>query len=165
MNVTTAGVVLRQPAPFVQLAWKRAVARSSMRFIRIRNVGQQAVLALHRVRQGCVKARTVQANPIRGLLVEFGLIIPQGIRDIATRVPELIEDARNELPGSLRLLAQRLLEQLKAPDRQVGEMEAQIVVWHRSHESSLKLERGPGIGPITAGAIVASVGNSKEAHH
>jgi transposase len=66
-----------------------AVTRPSMRFVPIKNVEQQAVLALHRVRQGFVKARTAQANQIRGLLGEFGLIVPQGIGYIATRVPEL----------------------------------------------------------------------------
>lgn len=69
-----------------------AVGRPNMRFVPIKNIEQQAVLALHRARQGFVKARTAQANQIRGLLAEFGLIIPQGIGYIATRVPELIED-------------------------------------------------------------------------
>ena len=81
-----------------------AVARPNMRFVPIKNVEQQAVLALHRVRQGFVKARTAQANQIRGLLGEFGLVIPQGIAHIAKRVPELLEDASNELPGSFRQL-------------------------------------------------------------
>ena len=74
-----------------------AVTRPSMRFVPIKNVEQQGVLALHRVRQGFVKARTAQANQIRGLLAEFGLIVPQGIGHISERVPELIEDACNEL--------------------------------------------------------------------
>ncbi|BBO59032.1 IS110 family transposase [Mycoavidus sp. B2-EB] len=66
-----------------------AVGRPNMRFVPIKNIEQQAVLALHRVRQGFVKARTAQANQIRGLPAEFGLIIPQGIGVIQTRVPEL----------------------------------------------------------------------------
>jgi transposase len=83
-----------------------AVARPNMRFVPIKNIEQQSVLALHRVRQGFVKARTAQANQIRGLIGEFGLIIPQGIAHIAKRVPELIEDASNELTGSFQLLMQ-----------------------------------------------------------
>jgi len=67
-----------------------AVARPSMRFVAIKSVEQQAVLALHRVRQGWVKSRTAQANQIRGLLGEYGLILPQGIAHIAKRVPVLI---------------------------------------------------------------------------
>ncbi len=70
-----------------------AVTRPNMRFVPIKNIEQQAVLAMHCVRQGFVKARTAQANQIRGLLSEFGLIIPQGISHISNRVPELIEDA------------------------------------------------------------------------
>lgn len=138
-----------------------AVTRPNMRFVPIKNVEQQSVLALHRVRQGFVKARTAQANQIRGLLSEFGLIIPQGIGHIATRVPELIEDASNELPGSFRLLVQRLLDHLKELDRQVDELEAQIQAWHRSSTVSCKLAQIPGIGPITASALVASIGDAK----
>lgn len=132
-----------------------------MRFVPIKNVEQQAVLALHRVRQGLVKARTAQANQIRGLLGEFGLIVPQGIGYIASRVPELIEDADNELPGSFRILIQRLLDHLKGLDGQVEELEAQIQAWHRASDLSTRLAQVPGIGPITASALVASVGDAK----
>ena len=138
-----------------------AVSRPSMRFVPIKNVEQQSVLALHRVRQGFVKARTAQANQIRGLLGEFGLMVPQGIASITKRVPELIEDASNELPGSFRLLIDRLLEHLRLLHRQVDEIEAQIKAWHRANEVSRRLERVPGIGPITATALVASVGDAK----
>lgn len=138
-----------------------AVGRPNMRFVPIKNVEQQAVLALHRVRQGFVKARTAQANQIRGLLAEFGLIIPQGIGHIAARVPELIEDASNELPGAFRVLVQRLLDHLKELDRQVDELEGQIQSWHRSSEASCKLAHVPGIGPLTASALVASIGDAK----
>jgi transposase len=138
-----------------------AVARPNMRFVPIKNIEQQSVLALHRVRQGFVKARTAQANQIRGLLGEFGLIIPQGIANIAKRVPELIEDASNELTGSFRLLVDRLMDHLKELDQQVAELEAQIKAWHRTSAASCKLERIPGIGPITASALVASIGDAK----
>lgn len=138
-----------------------AVARPNMRFVPIKNIEQQAVLALYRVRQSFVKARTAQANQIRGLLAEFGLIIPQGIAHIAKRTPELIEDARNELPGSFRSLVQRLLEHLNELDRQVDEIEVQIIAWHRENEDSRKLAKVPGIGPITASAMVATVGDAK----
>lgn len=138
-----------------------AVTRPNMRFVPIKNSEQQSVLALHTVRQGFVKARTAQANQIRGLLSEFGLIIPQGIAHIASRVPELIEDASNALPGAFRLLIERLLEHLKGLDEQVKELESQIVKWHRSSELSSKLEGVPGIGPITASALVATIGDAK----
>jgi transposase len=73
-----------------------AVGRPHMRFVPIKSVEQQAILSVHRVRQGFVKARTAQANQIRGLLGEFGLVIPQGIINVAKRVPEILEDASNE---------------------------------------------------------------------
>ena len=77
-----------------------AVSRPSMRFVPIKNIEQQAVLSLHRVHQGFVRARTAQANLIGGLLGEYGLVVPQGIAYIAQRVPSLIEDAENELPAT-----------------------------------------------------------------
>lgn len=138
-----------------------AVGRANMRFVPIKNVAQQSVLALHRVRQGFVKARTAQANQIRGLLAEFGLVIPVGLSHIAKRVPELIEEGSNELTGSMRQLVQGLLAHLKVLDRQVQELERQIQAWHRENEASRKLERIPGIGPITASALVASVGDAR----
>lgn len=138
-----------------------AVARPTMRFVPVKNVEQQAVLALHRVRQGFVKARTAQANQIRGLLGEFGLVVPQGIAYIAQRVPQLIEDASIELPGSFRVLIQRLLEHLKLLHQQVDEIEARIKTWHRSNETSRRLEKVPGIGPLTASAFAATVGDAK----
>jgi len=138
-----------------------AVTRPNMRFVPIKNIDQQSVLALHRVRQSFVKSRTAQANQIRGLLAEYGLIVPQGIGNIATRVPDLIEDATNELPGTFCLLIDRLLEHLKLLDRQVAEIEAQIKAWHRRSETCRRLEKVPGIGPLTATALAASVGDAK----
>lgn len=138
-----------------------AVTRKSMRFVPIKTMEQQAVLTLHRVRQGFVHERTAYANRIRGLMAEFGFVIPQGNHYVAQRVPDLIEDASNELPSLFRQSMDRLLQHFKELDRQVHEMERQIQAWHRSHETSRKLEAIPGIGPITASALIASVGNGK----
>jgi len=132
-----------------------------MRFVAVKNVAQQALLAMHRVRQGFIKARTAQANQIRGLLGEYGLIIPQGIGHIARRVPQLLEDASNELPGTFRALIDRLLEHLKALDEELAQLEAQIKAWHRENEASRRLEQIPGIGPITASALVATMGEAR----
>ena len=139
-----------------------AVGRPNMRFVPIKNVEQQAILSVHRAREGFVKARTAQGNQIRGLLSEFGIVIPQGIRAIARRVPEILEDAENGLPGTMRQLIDRLADNLKEMDRQVNELEAQIQRWHRDNAASRKLAEIPGIGPITASAIVASVGDARE---
>lgn len=136
-----------------------AVARPNMRFVPVKAPEQQSVLSLHTARESFVHARSAQANQIRGLLMEFGLVIPQGIKHIYTRVPELIEDASEELPGRFRLLIQRLLDHLKELDRQVCELEREIEQWHRSSEVSKRLETIPGIGPLTASALVASAGD------
>ena len=138
-----------------------AVGRPNMRFVPMKNVEQQAVLSLHRARQSFVKARTAQANQIRGLLAEYGIVIPQGIGHITKHLPEIMEDGKNELPGGFRLLLQRLGDHLKELDRHVGELEIQIQTWHRESDASRKLARIPGIGPITASALVASIGDAK----
>jgi transposase len=138
-----------------------AVSRPNMRFVPIKNAEQQAVLALHRARQGFVRARTAQANQIRGLLGEYGIVIPQGICHISKRLPGILGDGESDLPGMFRQLLQRLGEHLKELDRQVGELELQIQLWHREHDASHKLAQIPGIGPITASALVASIGDAK----
>src|ERR1700689_1222808 len=81
-----------------------AVGRPNMRFVPIKNTEQQALLGLHRARQGFVAARTAQANQIRGLLTEFGLVIPVGIRCIERKLPEFLEDAENGLSDASRAL-------------------------------------------------------------
>lgn len=139
-----------------------AVGRPNMRFVPIKNVEQQAILSVHRARQGFVKARTAQGNQIRGLLAEFGIVIQKGIDAIAKRVPEILEDAENGLPGTMRRLLERLTDNLKEMDRHVNELDAQIRTWHNENAASLKLAEIPGIGPITASAIVATVGDASE---
>ena len=139
-----------------------AVSRPNMRYVSVKTVEQQAILSVHRARQGFVKARTAQANQIRGLLSEFGIVIPQGIRSITKRMPDILEDGENGLPGMMRNLLERLTENLKEMDRQVDELEKQIGLWHRENEASRRLAEIAGIGPITASAIVATVGNARE---
>ena len=138
-----------------------AVGRPNMRFVPVKTADMQAVLALHRARQGFVKARTAQANQIRGLLAEFGIVIPKGIAQIGKRVPEILEDGENGLPGIMRELIERLKEQLEVIDKQVGALELQIKLWHRGNEQSRKIEAIAGIGPLTASAFVATVGDAK----
>ena len=139
-----------------------AVSRPNMRFVAMKHIEQQAILSVHRARQGFVKARTAQGNQMRGLLSEFGIIMPQGISAITKRIPDILEDAENGLPGTMRRLLGRLNDHLKALDRQVNELEQQILQWHKESELSRKLEAVPGIGPITASAIVATVGTAAE---
>ena len=78
------------------------------------------------------------------------------------QMPEILEDGENGLPGMMRTLLERLTENLKEMNRQVEELEKQIVLWHRENEASRRLAEISGIGPITASAIVATVGRAKE---
>jgi transposase len=114
-------------------AIREAVMRPNMRFVEIKTPEQQSVLALHRARQGLGKARTAQANQIRGLLGEFGIVIPQGLGAIRRHPPDILEDAENALPALFRSLIARLGAHLKALDAQVRQLEREIEQWHRAH--------------------------------
>jgi transposase len=131
-----------------------AVGRPNMRFVAIKTAEQQAILAVHRARQGLVKARTAQANQIRGLLGEFGCVLPQGMGHIAKRLPEILEDGDNELPGSFRQLLARLGENLEQLQQQVAELEREIQRWHQDSAVSQRVAAIPGIGPLSASALV-----------
>lgn len=138
-----------------------AVGRPSMRFVPIKSVDQHTILSLHRARSGFVKARTAQANQIRGLLGEFGITLPQGIGNVSRQIPEIVEDGENSLPLMFRQLLVRLRAYLLELDRQIQEIEQQITAWHRNDEDSQRLAQIPGIGVLTASALVASMGDAK----
>ena len=108
-----------------------AVSRPHMRFVPVKTEDQQAILAVHRVRDGFVKARTAVANQIRGLLSEFGLILPQGIQILRNRLSELLDDATHELPELFRTLIRSLYEHFKTLDQQVHEHEVVLLNWHK----------------------------------
>jgi transposase len=135
-----------------------AATRPRTRFVAIKTIEQQAQLSLHRARQGFVKQRTAQANQIRGLLAEYGLIVPQGISHITSRVPELIEDASNALPGCFRLLVDGLIEHFKSLQGKIAALELQI---RSACQAPVvrQLQTIPGIGPISASALVAAIGD------
>ena len=139
-----------------------AVSRPNMRYVPQKTVEQQAVLSVHRARQGFVKARTAQGNQIRGLLCEFGIAIPKGLPALTRRIPEILEDGENGLPEVMRQLLKRLIENLEVMNHHVQELEKQIQLWHKGSPQSQKLAAIPGIGPITASAIVATVGDARE---
>ena len=126
-----------------------AVTRPSMRFVPIRTWNSKACSPC----TGCARVcqgphRPGQPDP--GLAGRVRADRPAGIGHISERVPQLIEDACNELPGAFRCLIQRLLEHLKGARSPGAGLEAQIVAWHRQSDLSRKLEQIPGIGPITA---------------
>lgn len=137
-----------------------AASRPSMRFVAVKTPEAQAVLALHRVRDGFVKARTAHANQLRGLLAEFGLVIPQGMARLMQEVKDISADEGNELPVLMRTLVQRLLSHLLELDRQVQEIDNQVRQLSRQSSVCRRLEQVPGIGPITATALEATVGDN-----
>lgn len=139
-----------------------AVSRPNMRFVPLKNSEQLAVLAMHRARQGFVKARTAQANQLRGLLAEHGIIIPKGIRHINQHLPDILEAGDNGLPGRFRQLLDRLSAHFKELDKQVRELDIQLQSWHQDSPASQKLAKIPGIGPLTASALVATIGDAKQ---
>ena len=142
-----------------------AVGRPNMRFVPIKNLEQQALLGLHRARQGFVSERTAQGNQIRGLLAEFGLVMPVGIRAIERQLPQILADAQNGLSGVSRALFARLLEHFRTLTRQVKELERELTACHGTDSASQRLQAIPGIGPLTASALVASVGDARVFHN
>jgi len=138
-----------------------AVTRPTMRFVPIKSVDQHAVLSLHRARAGFVKARTAQANQIRGLLGEYGIVLPQGIIHVAKRLPDIIENAENDLPIMFRDLLVSLRSYLLELNQQIQQLEDQITSWHKNSEVSQRVAKVPGIGVLTASALVASIGDAR----
>ena len=138
-----------------------AVQRPTMRFVPLKSVEQQAILAIHRARDGFVKARTAQANQLRGLLAEFGVTIPVTIRALYKGVVEAIARESDDLPVTMKELCQALLQRLREIDEQISALEVTIVRWHRQSELSKMLETIPGIGPISATAIVGNIGDGR----
>jgi transposase len=128
-----------------------------MRFVPVKSTEQQAALMLHRVRDLLVRQRTVLINALRGHLAEFDIIAPQG----ATRIGELAAVVLDEEASSLPRLARQallgLVSELQALGERITTAEAAIMSWHRASEVSRRLATIPGIGPITASAITATV--------
>jgi transposase len=100
---------------------------------------QLAVLALHRARQGFVKARTAQATSYVVCWQNTGSSSLKALPTLAMHLPEILEEYENGLPGTFRQLLERLGEHLKALDRQVQELEVQLQSWHRENAASKKL--------------------------
>jgi transposase len=131
-----------------------AVTRPTMRFVAIKTKEQQAVLVMHRTRELLVRQRTQTINALRGLLGEFGICEPQGIWHLG-RLRAHLEDDTVPEPG--RKVLSLLVEQLNEVEKRIAQVEAEIRAWHRSNPVSQRLAKIPGIGPLTASAIAATV--------
>ncbi len=135
-----------------------AVTRPSMRFVPVKSVEQQALLTLHRVRQGFVVERTALINRLRGLLSEFGVVLP--LRSVTVR--RQAAQAAEALPELARHAIADLLEQLRLLDERIAGYDHEIEAQARLSEKARRLMKIRGIGPTTALAIVATVGDARE---
>lgn len=137
-----------------------AAIRPNMRFVAVKTVEQQDALCLHRVRDRLIKGRTALINEIRGLLHEYGVVIPQGAQNLRGRLPEIIELSESQLSDQARVLFTGLYEELCNCDEKVTLLDKKIQAQAKASESCQKIMKIPGVGPLTATAIVASVGNA-----
>lgn len=138
-----------------------AVSRPQMRFVPIKSVEPQAVLALLRLRQGLVEERTALANRVRGLLTEYGLVIGVGLDRLRKALPAMLEDAENALPGIARAVFADAARHLSELDVRISDYDRRIAALARTSEPAQRLMQIEGVGPVTATAIVASVGDAK----
>jgi transposase len=136
-----------------------AAGRPHMRFVPIKTTEQQGQLAVHRLREGFKEERTALINRIRGLLAESGLMFPKSPQALRSALPEVIEDAGNELPGVARLALQRAHLHWIDLESQLAWCDERIASHVRSDERAKKAATLLGIGPTTASALVASVGD------
>ena len=133
-----------------------AVTRPTMRFVPVKTAEQQAVLMLHRTRDLLVRQRTMLVNALRGHMAELGIIAPQGIGRVGDLVAALMGE-ETKIPALARQALGGLVAELEALGNRVKQIEAAILTWHKDNEASRRLAAIPGIGPITASAIVATI--------
>jgi len=138
-----------------------AVTRPNMRFVPIKTIEQQGCLVLHRTRHLLVRQQTATINSIRAYLAEFVLVAPVGRRGVE-QLLEVIADANDaRVPEVARACVAILGVQLRQLKAQILELDRRILVWHRSSETSRRLDQIPGVGPVLATALVASIADPK----
>jgi transposase len=139
-----------------------AASRPTMRFIPVKSIEQQSMLCVHRLREGIKEDRTACINRVRGLLAEFGLVFPQGSRELQGVLSDVLEDAGNELGTLARLTLQRAQSQWSELDAHLAWCDERIAA-HGQHNAAVKTAASLlGIGPVTASAVVATVGDFKQ---
>jgi transposase len=132
-----------------------AVTRPSMRAVPVKTEEQQAALTMHRARDLLVRQRTQLINAVRGHLAEFGLVEAQGPWNVPRLLASMQEDRR--VPELARQVLQLLASQLGEVGKRIAEIDARIVAWHKTSPVSRRLATIPGIGPLIATAIAATV--------
>ena len=139
-----------------------AVSRPSMRFVPVKTVEQQDIQALHRIRQEQVRQRTALVNQIRGLLSEYGIVISRRVESLRNALPDILEDAENKLTADFRILLKGLQEDLIHLDDRIGSQDQVIKRLAQEHEGAKRLQQLRGIGPITATALIAAIGDGRQ---
>jgi transposase len=138
-----------------------AVSRANMRFVETKTTEQQSCLVLHRTRHLFIRQQTSVINAIRAHLAEFGMVAPVGRKGLE-QLLEAVANARDQrIPALARACIAALGAQLRALKAQILEFDRQIMLWHRSHETSKRLDEIPGVGPALATALVASIADPK----
>jgi transposase len=138
-----------------------AVGRPTMRFVPIKTPEQQAVLTVHRARAGLIGQRTALANQLRGLLAEYGLVVRTGIHYLRRAVPDILEDADNGLPSLAREALAEIYGRFLAVFPQVDHYDRRLSEVARGHELVQRVMAIAGIGPLTATALVSTIGDGK----
>jgi transposase len=134
-----------------------AVTRTNMRFVETKTIEQQSCLVLHRTRHLFIRQQTSLINAIRAHLAEFGIVAPVGRKGLE-QLLDVVANAREQrIPALARACVAALGAQLRALKGQILEFDRQIMLWHRSHETSKRLDEIPGVGPALATALVASI--------
>ena len=139
-----------------------AMSRRHMRFVAVKNVEQQDIQAVHRIRAELIKQRTAKANQIRGLVAEYGLVAPKELLHLRRALPCWLEDAENGLSARFRRLLNGLWSDLQALDDRMSELDREIALIAQSDPIARRLQQLRGVGPITASALVAAVGNGEQ---
>ncbi|WP_372378515.1 IS110 family transposase [Vibrio natriegens] len=140
----------------------QAVQHSSTRFVPVKSPEQQAILSVHRMREHWVRERTALMNRIRALLSEFGLIIPVGRSSLMKQIPLMIEDAENELPHLARTVIADAYHHLEALNQRIADTEQVFDAFAKVSDNVQRIMKVRGIGPQTATAILASIGNGTQ---
>ncbi|MCA9182406.1 MAG: IS110 family transposase, partial [Planctomycetales bacterium] len=139
-----------------------AVTRPSMRFVPIKSEEQQSMLSLHRARALLVKQRTQIVNMLRGLLAEFGIVVPKGIGKITQLAERIASSLDPGIPSFAMAVFVPLADQLCDMDKRVTDITKAIMLAAKSDERARRLQQIPGIGPITSSAILATVGTPEQ---
>ena len=134
-----------------------AVQRPTMRFVPIKTPQQQSVLMLHRTRQLFVRQRTTLINAIRAHLAEFGIVAGIGRNGVEVLLELIAKGEDERLPPAARECMMALAAQLQLVKRQILEADRRVLAWHRTSTTSKRLEAIPGVGPLIATALVASI--------